>query len=171
MKGIKMTLDTTVNKNYVEDWRKVGKVGMYDKASDSLTATSAIDEWIILTGDLCATLGKIGDLVTISFDYYGDCTVGGYNLRKESFVRCERSGNTGVIYDYGRVIFIAHDKYHRVWVTYKLTQGEGPRFFFALNTNKNGGTVHIRNIKVELSDHPTDYEGILKIDNSGGGNS
>ena len=42
MKGIRMTLDTKVNKNYVEDWRKVG---WYDKASDSITGTSATDKW------------------------------------------------------------------------------------------------------------------------------
>ena len=125
-------------------------------------------KWIVLADNLCASLRKIGDLVTISFDYYGDCTVGGWNLSKESFVRCEGSGDVHLISHTGRVKFTAHDKYHRVWVTYKLTQGEGPRFFLAINTNANGGTLHIRNIKVELSDHPTDYEGILEIGDLGG---
>lgn len=162
MKGIRMTLDTKVNKNYVEDWRKVG---WYDKASDSITGTVTTATWATPVNYLCSTFGKIGDLVTISFDCYGPCRVGGWDLRKESFVRCEGSGDFRYIDDCGTVQFDSPGKYHRVWVTYKLTQGDGPSFFIAVAHMGGTGTVHIRNIKVELSDHPTDY-----VDYQGGGN-
>lgn len=153
MKGVRMTLDTTVNKNYVENWRNSS---WYDKATDSITATVDADTWMTPVDNLCTTLGKIGDFVTISFDCYGGCRVGGWNLNKEAFVRCEGSGNYKNISDHGTVWFDSPAKYRRLWVTYKLTQGEGPSFFIAVGVD--GGTMHIRNIKVELSDHPTDYE-------------
>ena len=156
MKGIKMTLDTTVNKNYVEDWRKVWP-GPYDKTSDSLMRTAKANTWTCLVDHLSpAGLDKTGDFITISFDYYGDCQVGGYDLSKEAFVRCEGSGNTRFLFDTGKVEFYSRGKYHRAWVTYKLTQDKGPSFYIAIGGS--GGTLHIRNIKVELSDHPTDYE-------------
>lgn len=156
MIGVRMTLDTKVNKNYVEDWRKVG---WYDKESDSITASCEPETWVTPVDNLFNTLGKIGDFVTISFDYYGSLRVGGWNLSKESFVRCEVTGETSRIPDHGIVSFPLVEKYHRVWVTYKLTEGNGPSFFIAVGIPHQGASaVHIRNIKVELSDHPTDYE-------------
>ena len=163
MNGLKITLDTTTNKNYVEDWRKVG---LYDKESDSIKATSEPNTWVTAIAGLLPSLGKTGDFVTISFDCIGGCRIGGWTLSKEAFVRCEASGRTAAIYDHGIVTFSSPGKQRGVWVTYKLTQDKGPRFFVAVGAE--GGTLYIRNIKVELSDHPTDYEDILKIDNLGG---
>lgn len=153
MKGVKVTLDTKVNKNQVANWRALTN---YNKEKDCVTATSAPDKWVTAINDLCPDLGKTGDYVTISFNAKGGLRIGGWNLSKNSFVKCSVGGETGALSDHGTVLYASSDKYRPVWVTYKLLQDKGPGFFVAVGMS--GGTLQIRNIKVELSDHPTDYE-------------
>ena len=152
MKGMKVTLDTKVNKNQVANWRALAT---YNKDEDCLTATSVPGEWALAIYNLCPDLGKTGDYVTISFDAKGDLQVGGLNLSKDSFVKSSAGAELIALEDLGSVFYVSSDKYRPIWVTYKLLQDKGPGFFVAVRAQV--GTLKIRNIKVELSDHPTDY--------------
>lgn len=153
MKGIKVTLDTKVNKNQVENWRALNA---YNKNADCITATSLPYTWEVVIYNLCPDLGKTGDYVTISFEAEGSCRIGGLNLGKDNFVKCSVGVDRLAIKDHGIVLYGTSDKYRPVWVTYKLLEDKGPSFFVAVGMT--GGTLKIRNVKVELSDHPTDYE-------------
>lgn len=153
MKGVKTIIDMKVNENQIANWRNFKE---YDKNTDSIMGTCSPSTWYPIIDNLFHTLGKSGDYVTISFDAKGACRVGGWGLAKENFVKCSAGGSTRTVSDHGIILFASSESYRRVWVTYKLLADTGPRFIIAIGYE--GGTLQIRNLKVELSDHPTDYE-------------
>ena len=99
---------------------------------------------------------KSGDYVTISFDAKGGCRVGGFGLAKENFVKCSAGGSTRTVHDHGIILYASQESYRRVWVTYKMLADTYTKLLVAIGYE--GGTLQIRNLKIELSDHSTDYE-------------
>lgn len=152
MKGVKVSLDTKVNPNLV-NWRTWNN---YNKDSDKVIApdTGWMGEYLYNVD-----IYNDGTLLTISFDYSGGINcylMGSSSINVVNY--CKVHSDANLSNDNGVVLF-QNDKEAKAWVTYKKTSASKT---FAFIGSKGS---YIRNVKIELSDHPTDY-----IDYQGGGN-
>ena len=149
-----MTLDTKVQPNLMTDWRNIYG---YDKSEDAIVVN-------VGEGSYKDAIAKIlnpvvGDAYTISFDAWGSTednkiTTHCVPLRKKDVIAYAADGvNMGD--DNGRVEWYnLSEKSKRYFTTYKLV--EGARNYIIIRARS--GTTYIRNIKLEKSPYPTDYE-------------
>ena len=160
-----MTLDTKVQPNLVSDWRNIGG---YDKSVDAIVCNvdagagySWHDIHIYIPNPVA------GDVYTVSFDAWGS-TIGNlirtYCLNTPDVLACAAGGIiNGVDNGYTSWANLAQ-KSKRYFTTYRLVK-ESASYIIIRGL---AGTTYVRNIKLEKSPYPTDYEGILEIDSLGG---
>ena len=166
MKGVKMTLDTKVQPNLISDWRNIYG---YDKSVDAIVSNVSSG---IYYRDIYLSIPNpvAGDVYTISFDAWGSTknnqiTTHLFGLGIKDIIACSAGGNKES--DNGHVDwFNLSEKSKRYFATYRLVKASGNVLI-----RVRPGTTYLRNIKLEKSPYPTDYEGISKTDNLGGGNS
>lgn len=151
MKGIKMTLYTKVQPNLLTDWRKIYG---YDKSVDAIAVN--------VGGDHNDTYVEIpnpvaGDVYTISFDACGSTTDNKITtycipLKQKDIIAHAAGGKKEV--DNGHVDwFNLSEKSKRYFTTYRLVEKANRVLIRSWH-----GTTYIRNIKLEKSPYPTDYE-------------
>ena len=149
MKGVKVTLDTKVQPNLI-DWRKLN---CYDASKDVITKSMTSgykDIHVVIPKP------KINQLYTISFDAYGSTTDNGITTHlipltikdiiavSEGGIKRDDNGHV----DWNNL----SEKSKRYFVTYRCVE-KAKTILIRLRP----GTTYIRNVKLELCDHPTDY--------------
>jgi len=149
MKGIKTTLDTKVQPNLMTDWRKIQG---YDKSVDAIVkSTSKYTDIKVQIPNPVA-----GDVYTVSFDAWGSTeqhNIGTHMYHAKDIIACAAGGDINVS-DNGHVEwFNLSQKSKRYFTTYRLAE----RATYII-IRARLGTTYIRNIKLEKSPYPTDYE-------------
>lgn len=149
MKGVKVTLDTKVNENLI-DWRKLGHYNasndaLYDKVQDGYYDFEVSAPYNEKEGYYCISFeAKSDDAKYITTHYVW------------------RTSGTVVSYSKGALIY--GDLGH---VDFYLQKGVWKRFFTVYKMAKDNNSIllrfgpggtYVRNVKLEYSDHPTDYE-------------
>ena len=139
MKGVKMTLDTKVQPNLLTRWRDIGG---YDKSVDAIVLHadegSVKDKWIDIPNPV------VGEVYTISFDAWGS------TKNNKITIHCIPLG----LKDNGHVDWYnLSQKSKRYFTTYRLVERAN-----SFIIRGQPGTTYIRNIKLEKSPYPTDYE-------------
>lgn len=150
MKGVKVTLDTKVQPNLV-DWRKLNG---YDVSKDAIIKSITSD-----FTDIYVQIPnpEVNKLYTVSFDAYGSTTDNKITthlipLTQEDIIAVSKDGHK--ITDNGHVDWYnLSEKSKRYFATYRCVERAKTIYIRC-----RPGTTYIRNIKLELSDHPTDYE-------------
>lgn len=145
MKGMKVSLDTTVNSNLC-DWRKLAK---YSKAKDAIIVTSRTYY------DICIIVphAAVGELYTISFEASGSTegnliTTHWIPLSFDDIIAMSKGGHK--FPDNGHVNWYnLSDKVKRYFVVYRCVEKANTIYIRIKN-----GTIVVRDIKLELSDHP-----------------
>lgn len=162
MKGVKMTLDTKVQPNsFYLDWQheKTGwrNIAEYDKSVDAIVID--VPDIQYACKDLNIYLPDIvaGEVYTISFDAWGSTKEN--NIRTHLFntpdvLACAAGGyidgwNNGFVEWHN-----LSQKSKRYFTTYKLVEKSSSNIIIRALP----GTTYIRNIKLEKSPYPTDYE-------------
>ena len=164
MKGIKITLDTKVQPNLIQ-WRHIYG---YDKSVDAIVYN--VGKGSCRDAQLAIPNPVVGDVYTISFDAWGDTqdnwiTTHMIPLNNEDIIAFSAGDNKAG--DNGHVDWLnLSEKSKRYFATYRLIKGAN-----GVIIRSRPGTTYIRNVKLEKSPYPTDYEGISKTDDLGGGNS
>ena len=152
MKGIKTTLDTQVQPNLMTDWRKIQG---YDKSVDAIVVN--VDEGCRKDTVVNIPNPVAGDVYTVSFDAWGSTednkiTTHCIPLGKKDIIACAAGGIK--LRDNGHVDwFNLSEKSKRYFATYRLVENAKRVLIRA-----RPGTTYIRNIKLEKSPYPTDYE-------------
>lgn len=149
MKGIKMTLDTKVQPNLLTNWRNMNG---YDKSVDAIVKNTSwykdINVWI--------PNPVAGDVYTISFDAWGSTAgnnIGTHMYHAKDIIACAAGGGINVS-DNGHVEWVnLSEKSKRYFTTYRLEDGAT-----YIMIRARTGTTYIRNVKLEKSPYPTDYE-------------
>ena len=149
MKGIKVSLDTKVNANLC-NWRVFP---YYDVKKDCLS--SNMQTWRVDNFIDTASIPK-DTYVTISLESSAITQI--YLLGATDVIAHSKGKDYVRAGDNGQVRYPAANNEQLRWVTYKITDNTKSGFTIIMH---NYGIV--RNVKVELSDHPTDY-----IDYQGG---
>lgn len=151
MKGVKMTLDTKVQPNLIR-WRCIDG---YNKSVDTIVYN--VGKGSIRDAQLGIPNPVVGDVYTISFDAWGETqgnqiTTHMIPLNNEDIIAFSAGGNKAG--DNGHVDWYnLSGKSKRYFATYRLTKGANGVIIRA-----RPGTTYIRNIKLEKSHYPTDYE-------------
>lgn len=163
MKGIKTTLDTKVQPNFFYiDWKrtKTGwrNIGGYDKSVDAIVLNAAAeDKYPYKDINIWIPNPVAGDVYTISFDAWGstannNITTHMYGVTLKNIIAISEGGVR--FDDNGRVDWHnLSEKSRRYFTTYKL-----PQNINYLMIRARLGTTYIRNIKLEKSPYPTDFE-------------
>ncbi len=162
MKGIKTTLDTKVQPNFFYiDWKrtKTGwrNIGGYDKSVDAIVLNAAAEnKYPYKDINIWIPNPVAGDVYTISFDAWGSTethNIATYMYNTKDIIACAAGGNINVS-DNGHVEWRnLLEKSKRYFTTYRLAEGVTLIIIRALP-----GTTYIRNVKLEKSPYPTDYE-------------
>lgn len=158
MKGVKMTLDTKAQPNLFTEWRNIGG---YDKSVDAIVKSTSNYTDI----DVHIPNPVAGDVYTVSFDAWGSTTdIGTHLLKTPDVIACAAGGNINS-WDNGHVEWYnLSQKSKRYFTTYRMVKESESYIIIRCRQ----GTTYIRNIKLEKSPYPTDYENILKTDDLGG---
>jgi len=147
-----MTLDTKVQPNLMTDWRKIQG---YDKSVDAIVVN-------VGEGSFKDTFARIpnpvaGDVYTVSFDAWGSTednkiTTHCVPLEEKDIIAYAEGGEKRV--DNGHVDWYnLSEKSKRYFATYRLVEHAR-----SVMIRARPGTTYIRNIKLEKSPYPTDYE-------------
>lgn len=143
MKGIKVSLDTKVNANLC-NWRVFP---YYDVKKDCLSSdkyTWRVDNFIdtaSIPKDTYVTISLESSAITQIY-FIGATDVIAHS-EGEEYVKA---------FDHGQVRYPAVNKEQLRWVTYKISDDTKSGFTIIMH-----GYGIVRNVKVELSNHPTDY--------------
>lgn len=152
MKGMKVSLDTHVNGNLI-DWRKLG---LYNASNDALYAK--IQNYSYVDVSVPAPYNEKEGYYCISFEvksdnaqYFTTHYVWGSSALKQTV----SYSKGGLIYDdFGHVDFyLRKGVWERFFTVYKMAKDGGSIFL-----RFRPGDTYVRNVKLEYSDHPTDYE-------------
>ena len=152
MEGVKMTLDTKVQPNLLTRWRDIDG---YDKSVDAIVLHA--DEGSVKDKYIDIPNPVVGDVYTISFDAWGSTknnsiTTHCIPLRLKDIIACAEGGKKKS--DNGHVDWNnLSQKSKRYFTTYRLVERANT---FIIRGQP--GTTYIRNIKLEKSPYPTDYE-------------
>lgn len=152
MKGIKMTLDTKVQPNLVSDWRNIGG---YDKSVDAIVVN--VGEGSVNDVNVYISNPVADDVYTVSFDAWGSTENNKIKIHQYGTEDVLACATGGVIWswDNGHVEWSnLSEKSKRYFVTYKLKDDSTGHIIIRIFP----GTTYIRNIKLEKSPYPTDYE-------------
>ncbi len=160
MKGVKMTLDTKVQPNsFYINWQRT-KTGWrnidgYDKSVDAIVLNvgerTSMDISVVIPNPVA------GDVYTVSFDAWGSTennqiTTHLIPLEQKDIIACASGGKK--LSDNGHVDwFNLSEKSKRYFTTYRLVEKAN-----SVCIRARTGTTYIRNIKLEKSPYPTDYE-------------
>lgn len=156
MKGIKVSLDTKVNANLI-NWRKLSH---YDASKDALylKTTDLYDIPVSAPynegeGYYCISFEVKSDNANYFTTHYA---FGDVNKQVVSY-----SKNGHISSDYGHVDYdLRKGVWERCFAVYKMSKGTD-----SILLRFRAGASYVRNVKLEYSDHPTDY-----VDYQGGGN-
>lgn len=152
MKGMRMTLDTKVQPNLSTGWRNIGG---YDKSVDAIVLN--VGEGSYKDINVWIPNPVAGDVYTISFDAWGstvnkNITTHIIPLGQKDIIACAAGDEK--IDDNGHVDWYnLSEKSKRYFTTYRLVKGAS-RVIIRVRP----GTTYVRNIKLEKSPYPTDYE-------------
>ena len=152
MKGVKMTLDTKVQPNLFTRWRNIGG---YDKSVDAIVYN--VGKGSLRDIHLAIPNPVVGDVYTISFDAWGETqenkiTTHMIPLKDEDIIAYSAGGMKE--FDNGHVDWYnLSQKSKRYFTTYRLVERAN-----SVIIRVRPGTTYIRNIKLEKSPYPTDYE-------------
>ena len=152
MKGIKMALDTKVQPNLVSNWRNIY---LYDKSADAIVVN--VGKGAFKNNHVIIPNPVVGDVYTISFDAWGSTennkiTTHCIPLGEKDIIACATGGRK--IADNGHVDWYnLSQKSKRYFATYRLVEEAK-----SVLIRTWPGTTYIRNIKLEKSPYPTDYE-------------
>ena len=162
MKGVKMALDTKVQPNVLyANWQKTQTSWRYYDGYDKSVDAIVIDVPDIQYAckDLNIYLPDIvaGEVYTISFDAWGSTkknNIRTHLLNTPDVLACAAGGdingwNNGFVEWHN-----LSQKSKRYFTTYKLVEKSNDNIIIRLLP----GTTYIRNIKLEKSPYPTDYE-------------
>lgn len=143
MKGVKVSLDTKVNANLC-NWRAFP---YYDVKKDCLSS----DEYRWRVNNFIDTASIPKDTyVTISLESSAITQI--YLIGATDVIAHSEGEEYVIASDNGQVRYPAVNKEQLRWVTYKISDDTKMGFTLIMH---NYGVI--RNVKVELSDHPTDY--------------
>lgn len=149
MKGVKVSLDTKVNANLI-DWRRLSN---YNASKDAIYVETTHALYDVFVN---APYNEGEGYYCISFEVKSDNAnhfkthyVWG-DLRKQ-VVSCSK--NSYIYDDYGHVAFnLRKGVWRRYFVVYKMSKNAS-QILLRFRT----GASYVRNVKLEYSDHPTDY--------------
>ena len=153
MKGVKVTLNVNGQHNLLANWREISG---YDKSIDAIVTNVKGRKYRDM--NISIPNPVINDVYTISFDVWGSTTDNRltthmYDVEVDNIVAVSEGGvrinNNGEVDWYN---LSGNSKRH--FVTYRLPNSD--RCYVIIRTWP--GTTYIRNIKLEKSPEPTDYE-------------
>lgn len=149
MKGVKVSLDTKVNANLI-DWRRLSN---YNASKDAIyveTTHAYYDVYVNALynegeGYYCISFEVKSDDANYFTTHY---TWGDVN---KQVVSCSKNGHTKI--DYGHVDYdLRKGVWERCFAVYKMSKDSSSIFL-----RFRPGSTYVRNVKLEYSDHPTDY--------------
>lgn len=156
MIGMKVSLDTKVNANLI-NWRKLSH---YDASKDALylEITDFYDDVKV-----SAPYNEGEDYYCISFEVKSDNAnyFTTHYIYGDSNIQVVSYSKNGHIYDdHGHVDYnLRKGVWERCFAVYKMSKDT-----YSILLRFRQGATYVRNVKLEYSDHPTDY-----VDYQGGG--